>query len=217
MDEGKILLINLSNMDTNVKQVLGAFILSLLHLNALSRSNLPIEFRKQFHIHVDEAYQFMTDTFENLIAETRKYSVSLSLAHQYLSQFSKKKTDALSTVGSSIIFNVDKRDAEYLIKDLQGKVKVEELVSLGKGEAIAKIGSDIVRIKTRPPLPIPSKNFRDRIINESRGKYYKPASEIERWLKRRGDRWNCPAVPVNPVCDYTSTGDDEEFFYDEFD
>jgi hypothetical protein len=217
MDEGKILLINLSNMDTSVKQVLGAFTLSLLHINALSRSSLPDEYRKQFHIHVDEAYQFMTDTFENLITETRKYGVSLTLAHQYLSQFGKKKTDALSTVGASIIFNVDKRDAEYLTKDLQGKVKVEELVSMGKGEAISRIGSEIVRIKTRKPLSIPSRNFRDRIIEESREKYCKPASEIQKWLKERGDRWSYPAVPVNPVRDYTATSGDKEFFYDEFD
>jgi DNA helicase HerA-like ATPase len=196
---------------------LGSFILSLLHLNALSRSSLPDENRKQFHIHCDEAHQFMTDTFENLISETRKYGVSLSLAHQYLSQFGKKKTDALSTVGSSIIFNVDKRDAEYLIKDLRGKVKVEELVSMEQGEAIARIGSDIVRIKTRKPLSIPSKNFKDRIIEESRKKYCKPVCEIQRWLKGRSDRLSYPVVRVNHVCDYTSTGDNKEFFYDEFD
>ena len=217
MDEGKILLINLSNMDTNVKQVLGSFILSLLHLNALSRSSLPVADRRQFHIYCDEAHQFMTDTFENLIAETRKYGVSLTLAHQYLSQFGKKKTDALSTVGASIIFNVDKRDAEYLIKDLQGKVKVEELVSMGQGEAIARIGSEIVRIKTKSPLHIPSKNFKDRIIDESRNKYCKPVCEIQRWLKRRGDRSSCLVVPDNPGCGYTATSSDEEFFYDEFD
>ena len=132
---------------------------------------MPIEDRRQFHIHCDEAHQFMTDTLENLIAETRKFNVSLSLAHQYLSQFGRKKTDALSTVGSSVIFNVDKRDAQYLIKDLQEKVKVEELVSLGKGEAIARVGTDIVRIRTRPPLTFPRPNFKDRIIKESRNKY----------------------------------------------
>jgi hypothetical protein len=150
MDEGKILLINLSNMDTSVKQVLGCFILSLFHINALSRSIIPSEDRRQFNIDCDEAHQFVVtdDKLENLIAETRKYKVSLSLAHQYLSQFDKKKTDALSTVGASIIFNVDKRDAQYLIKDLQEKVKVEELVSLGKWEAIARIGTDIVRIRS---------------------------------------------------------------------
>jgi hypothetical protein len=204
-------------MDTNVKQVLGSFILSLLHLNALSRSSQRVEDRRQFHIYCDEAHQFMTDTFENLIAETRKYGVSLTLAHQYLSQFGKKKTDALSTVGASIIFNVDKRDAEYLLKDLQGKVKVEELVSMGQGEAIARIGSDIVRIKTKSPLPIPSKNFKDRIIDESRNKYCKPVYEIQRWLKTRGDRSSYSDVPIHPACGYTGANEGAEFFYDEFD
>jgi hypothetical protein len=216
MDEGKILLINLSNMDTNVKQVLGSFILSLFHLNALSRSNLPLEDRRQFHIHCDEAHQFQTDTFESLIAETRKYAVSLTLAHQYLSQFGKKKTDALSTVGSSIIFNVDKRDAEYLIKDLQGKVKVEELVSLGKGEAIARIGSEIVRIKTRPPLNPLTPNHKDRIINESRSKYYKPIHEIKQWIRHRENVWSKPFPAITPSFAEKGSGDAGEFVYDEF-
>jgi hypothetical protein len=216
MDEGKILLINLSNMDTNVKQVLGSFILSLLHLNALSRSNLPFEQRKQFQIHCDEAHQFLTDTFENLIAETRKYAVSLTLAHQYLSQFGKKKTDALSTVGSSIIFNVDKRDAEYLIKDLQGKVKVGELVSLGKGEAIARIGSEIVRIKTRPPLNPLTPNYKDLIINESRSKYYKPIHEIKQWIRHRENGCSKPFPAITPSFAEKGSGEAGEFVYDEF-
>jgi hypothetical protein len=203
-------------MDTNVKQVLGSFILSLFHLNALSRSNLPLEDRRQFHIHCDEAHQFQTDTFESLIAETRKYAVSLTLAHQYLSQFGKKKTDALSTVGSSIIFNVDKRDAEYLIKDLQGKVKVEELVSLGKGEAIARIGSEIVRIKTRPPLNPLTPNHKDRIINESRSKYYKPIHEIKQWIRHRENVWSKPFPAITPSFAEKGSGDAGEFVYDEF-
>jgi hypothetical protein len=217
MDEGKILLINLSNMDTSVKKVLGCFILSLFHINALSRSIIPIEDRRQFHIHCDEAHQFVvTDTFENLIAETRKYKVSLSLAHQYLSQLGKKKMDALSTVGSSIIFNVDKRDAEYLIKILQGKVRVEELVSLGKGEAIARIGSEIVRIKTRSPLKPPIPDCKDRIISESRRKYYKPAHEVCQWIRNRKDRWKKPALPLTSSFTEKGCSDSEEFVYDEF-
>jgi hypothetical protein len=216
MDEGKILLIDLSNMDTSVKQVLGCFILSLLHLNALSRSNLPIEDRKQFHIHCDEAHQFVTDTLETLIAETRKYKVSISLSHQYLSQFGKKKTDALSTVGSSLIFNLDKRDAQYLIKDLQEKVEVEELVSLERGEAIARIGSDIVRIRTRPPLKPLTPNFKDRIIKESRYKYYKPVREVHQWIRNRGDRWNKPFSPLTSSFAKNDNGELKEFIYDEF-
>jgi len=178
MDSGKILLIDLSNMGSSVRKVLGCFILSILHLTALSRSDLHIEERKQFHIHCDEAHNFITDSIHDLIVGTRRYHVSLCLAHQYLSQFSPKRRDALSIVASSIIFRVDKNDAEYLVKDLQGKVKPEDLISLGQGEAFARIGSDVVKIRTRGPLDIPKENFRDRIIEESRRQYYKPAHEV---------------------------------------
>jgi len=118
IDTGKILLIDLSNMGISVRQVLGSFILSILHLNALGRRNTPIDQRKQFHIYCDEAHNFLTDSVENLIAEARKYRVSLNLAHQYLSQFNKQIGDALSTVGTSIVYKVDKRDAGYLAKRL---------------------------------------------------------------------------------------------------
>ena len=217
MDQGNILLINLSNMGVTVRQVLGCFILSNLHLSALSRSDIPIDDRKQFHIYCDEAHNFFTDSLENLIAETRKYRVSLALAHQYLSQFnSKKKRDALSTVGSSIIFKVDKRDADYLAKDLQGKVRAEDLVSLGVGEAFVRIGTDIVKIKTRAPLEIPDTHFRDRIIEDSRRKYCKPAYEVRKWIRHCNDRWLEPYAPLNPAPSESSETDNEDFGYDEF-
>jgi len=215
MDEGMILLVNLSTIGSMVREILGCFILSMLHLTALSRSSTPIADRKQFHIHCDEAHRFLTDALEDLIAETRKYHVSLSLAHHYLSQFGPKKTDALSSVGSTIIFNVDTRDAQYLLKDLRGLVSVDDLTSLEVYHAIARIGTDIVRIKTRPPLPIPSPNFRDRIIEESHRKYYKPVHEIQKWIRRRGERWCEPFTPLIPEPS-KAEGGLEELRYDEF-
>jgi hypothetical protein len=216
MDEGMILLVNLSTIGSMVREILGCFILSLLHLTALSRSNIPITDRKQFHIHCDEAHRFLTDSLEDLIAETRKYAVSLSLAHQYMSQFGHRKTDAFSSVGSTIIFNVDTRDAHYLTKDLRGLVEVQDLISLEIGNAIARIGTDIVRIKTLPPLSIPNPNFRDRIIQESRRKYYKPAHEVQKWIHRRGDRWRQPFTPLISGASKEAGNEVEEFTYDEF-
>jgi hypothetical protein len=216
MEKGRILLVDLSSIGSKVRGILGCFILSLLHLTAISRSRIPIQQRKQFHIHCDEAHRFTTDSLEDLIAETRKYGVSLSLAHQFMSQFGKRKTDAFSSVGSTIIFNVDSRDANYLIKDLQKKVKVEDIVSLQVGEAIARIGTEIVRFKTNPPLPVPRKNFREQIIEESHRRYYKPAHEVQKWIRRRGDRWSKPFSSL--ICCSTKNDryDSEEFVYDEF-
>jgi Type IV secretion-system coupling protein DNA-binding domain len=216
MDQGMILLVNLSNIGSMVRGILGCFILSLLHLSALSRNRIPADQRKQFHIHCDEAHRFMTDSLEDLIAETRKFKVSLSLAHQYMSQFGKRKTDAFSSVGSTIIFNVDNRDAGYLIKDLQKKVKVEDIVSLGVGDAIARIGSDIVRFRTKPPLSISQKNFRNQIIEASHRKYCRPAHEVRKMIRRRGDRWCMPFSPLVTASAQAGNGRIEEFVYDEF-
>jgi hypothetical protein len=217
MDEGMILLVNLSTVGS-MREILGCFILSMLHLTALSRSDLPIRDRKQFHIHCDEAHRFMTDALEDLIAETRKYACSLTLSHQYLSQFGQRKTDAFSSVGSTIIFNVDRRDAQYLTKDLRGLAEVDDLISLEVGNAIARIGTDIVRLKTRPPLAVPHPNFRDRIIEESRRKYYKPVHEVQRWVRRRRDRWRQPFSSLVPGPSGVGEPDSvvEELAYDEF-
>jgi len=216
MDKGMILLVDLSGIGSKVRGILGSFILSLLHLNALSRSSLAISQRKQFHIHCDEAHRFMTDSLEDLIAETRKYNVSLSLAHQYMSQFGKRKTDAFGSVGSTIIFNVDSRDANSLIKDLQRKVKVENLVSLKRGEAIARIGTEIVRFETQPPFPISSTNSRDQIIELARKKYCRPAHEVRKWIQHRNDRWCKSFLPLT-VSSKQSGRVIDEFLYDEFD
>ena len=216
MDQGLVLLVNLSNVGSMVRGILGSFILSLLHLSALSRSTLPAAERRQFHIHCDEAHLIMTDALEDLIAETRKYGVSLSLAHQFMSQFGQTKVDAFSSVGSTLIFNVDSKDARYLTKDLQGLVEVDDLTSLKIGEAVARIGTEVVRIKTNPPLPIPQPNFRERIIAASRDRYCLPVPEVRKMIRRRGDRWIVPFRSLMAECRAKGASSPEEFFYEEF-
>jgi hypothetical protein len=216
MDEGKVLLVDLSSIGSMARGILGCFILSLLHLSALSRSQIPAEDRKQFHIHCDEAHRFMTDSLEDLIAETRKYKVSLSLAHQYMSQFGRRKTDAFSSVGSTIIFNVDSRDASYLTKDLQHKVKVEDIIALEVGETISRIGTEIVRFKTHRQPPISGKNCRDQIIAVSRAKYYAPTGEVRKWIRWRSERWTAQFSPLVAGQDPKNPAIVEEFFYDQF-
>ena len=110
MDEGKVLLINLAGLDGSIKSVLGCFTLALLHMSVISRSDTAAPLMRAFHIHCDEAHQFITDTLESLISETRKFGASLTLVHQYLSQFGKKKNRCLVN-----------RDANYLAKRPPGQ------------------------------------------------------------------------------------------------
>ncbi|NQU74928.1 MAG: type IV secretion system DNA-binding domain-containing protein [Planctomycetes bacterium] len=198
MDTGKILLVDISNVGPEVLEILGCFLLSLLHITALGRRGSPTEAFLPFHIYCDEAHRFLTDAVEDMIAETRKFNVSLTLAHQYLSQFGTRQADALLSVGSTVIFNVDTKDARYLRKDLQDKVEIEDLITLEIGRAIARIDNQVVRVKTHYPLEIPDNHCRERIIAQSRARYCKPVKEVQRAVRMRGEQWAEPLSQGHP-------------------
>jgi len=189
--EGMIFLADLSsNLGTEVKEVLGGFLLAIMHITALSRSDIPREKRRPFHIYLDEAHHCVTDKLEEILAETRKFAVSLTLAHQHLGQFDTKKINALGTVGTTIVFNVDSSDASHLSKRFKKKAQVNDFIDLEQGEAIVRSGTEIVKIKTLGPLQEPENNFKDRIIAESRSKYCMPASQVRRIIGQKGEDVN---------------------------
>jgi hypothetical protein len=179
MDTGKILLVDLSGVGSEAGALLGSFILSLLRVTAVGRSDIPYEQRKDFHIYCDEAHKFLTTSLEDLIPESRKYKVSFTLAHQYLRQFPQEKIDSISTTGTAVIFNIDMKDAMYLAKDLQVKIKPEAIADFRVGDAVVRIDGNIVRIKTFPPLSFLENSQMQRIIDESHRKFYSPALNIK--------------------------------------
>ena len=105
-----------------------------------------------------------------------------------MSQFSKRKIDAFSTVGTSILFSVDGKDARYLVKDLLGLVGPDDLVNLAVGQAVARIGTEVVRIKTPYRGDLPEQNCRDEIVSRSERLYYRPAPEIREAIQKRNGR-----------------------------
>src|SRR5690606_19991236 len=68
MDEGKILLMNLSKGDLGEDNaaLLGALLVNLLLIAALTRRNMPVQARRPFHLIVDEYQSFATDSFPTL-------------------------------------------------------------------------------------------------------------------------------------------------------
>jgi hypothetical protein len=125
---------------------------------------------------------------EAILAEIRKFGVSLTLAHQSLSQMTKPQQDALTNVGATIIFNLDSEDSQHLIKNLQQKVTVKDITALKEREAIARIGTDIVRITTLPIDP-PETSFEEHIIQQSRQQYCRPVSDVKRRIRMARNQW----------------------------
>ncbi len=91
MDEGKVLLVNLSKGRTgeiNAK-LLGLILVSKIQIAALSRADMPESQRRDFYLYVDEFQNFITDAFSSILSEARKYKLNLVIAHQYLGQLSQ--------------------------------------------------------------------------------------------------------------------------------
>jgi hypothetical protein len=120
MDEGKILLVNLSKgrLGEDGAALLGALLVSTIGSVGLGRSDIPESARRDFFVYLDEFQLFTTRSMANMLSELRKYHVGLVLAHQYLAQLDESVRDAiLGNVGSIVAFRLGLPDAEILAKD----------------------------------------------------------------------------------------------------
>jgi hypothetical protein len=86
MDEGKILIANLSKgeIGEEASSILGSILVTSIQLSALYRSIQEEHKRKPFYLYVDEMHSFVSLSFADILAEARKYKLSLFLTHQYL-------------------------------------------------------------------------------------------------------------------------------------
>lgn len=133
MDTGGILVVNLAKgrLGDDSAAMLGGLLVSTLGLAAMSRSNMPIEDRRPFHLMVDEFQSFTTLAFANQMAELRKVRASLTLATQHLAQIDPDVRSAvIGNAGSLITFRVGADDAGSLARELQPTFDVEDLLNL---------------------------------------------------------------------------------------
>ena len=163
---------------------------------------------------VDEAHRVVSaDAIENIITQARKFRVNLTIAHPYLSQFGPaRRVDALSTMGCTLIGHMDKRDSEYFAKDCQDMLDPVDIMRLKPFEVIAKIGNDVVRVKTAEPRKPVATDGGQAIIDASRALYCRRAEDIRASLSARQDRWGEAFTPLAAEGEFT----EEELKYDEF-
>lgn len=115
MDGRKILLVNLSKgllseLDT---RFLGMLLTGRLFAAAASRADMPAANRTPFYLYIDEFQNFTNDSIAAMLAESRKYGLVLTVAHQELGQLPSTLRDAvLANTGSKVMFRVSCKDAE---------------------------------------------------------------------------------------------------------
>jgi hypothetical protein len=144
MDSKKIILINLSKglAGEDVLRLFGALIVSRMQSAVMSRANIPTEQRVPFYLYIDEFQNFTTDTFEEILSESRKYGLGLYLTNQLIGQLSDKLRDTVfGNVGTIVSYLVGPLDASVL-KDIFPPFTENDLISLPRFNIITSLMVD---------------------------------------------------------------------------
>ena len=145
MDEGKILIVNLSKgqIGEDASSLLGAMLIGAIQHASLHRARLPEESRKPFYLYIDECHSFVTLSFATILAEARKYGLSLFLAHQYIGQLDERVRMAIfGNVGTIISFRVGAPDAEFLEREFYPTFTRDDFVNLPRFAMYLKLMID---------------------------------------------------------------------------
>lgn len=190
MNERKILLINLSKgkIGEENSSFFGSMFLTKIKQAGMARAKLSHEERHDFYLYVDEFQNIVTDTFENILSEARKYGINLIVAHQYVAQILPKVEQAvLGNVGSIITFRVGGDDAVKLKPEFAPIFDVKDMINLGIGEFYIKMtidgeSYDPFSAETLRVLPPTHPSYKKEIIEASRRQYAIPAGEAQRLI-----------------------------------
>jgi type IV secretory pathway TraG/TraD family ATPase VirD4 len=133
MDEGKIILVNLSkgSLGEDAAHILGALFISSLSSAAFSRVDTEEERRIPFMLYMDEFHNFTTLSLVNMFSEMRKFKVGMILAHQYFYQLEDEIREAiLGNAGTIIAFRVGASDGQFLSKEMYPVFKLADFINL---------------------------------------------------------------------------------------
>lgn len=119
LDKKLVLLVHLPKglIGEGASALLGAFIVAQLQKAALSRADSLT--RDPYYLYLDEFQNYTTDNIRDILSESRKYGLSLILAHQYLDQLAQElRSSVLNTTGTLVCFRVGYHDAYQLAKEM---------------------------------------------------------------------------------------------------
>jgi len=215
MDQGKILLINLSKGQTGEvnSKLLGLIIVSKLQMAALSRADVPESERRDFFLYVDEFQNFVTDSFATILSEARKYKLSLTIAHQYLGQLiaaapgssaqnSKIRDAVFGNVGTMACFRIGVEDAEVMGKEFSPVFSEFDVINIDRFQAYIKLmingtASRPFNMATLPPPAGGSLEMARAIKELSRLKYGRPRAEVTADILERSKLGSAEASPFS--------------------
>ncbi|MBI2610052.1 ATP-binding protein [Candidatus Giovannonibacteria bacterium] len=191
MNERKILLINLSKgkLGEENSSFFGSMFITKIKQAGMSRASLPEKDRIDFYLYADEFHNLVTNTFENLFSEARKYGLCIIAAHQFMSQLLPGvQATVLGNSGTLIIFRVGGEDGKKLEAEMTPIFKSKDMINLGMQEFYIKMTIDgntydPFSAETLKIMPPPHKSFKEEILKHCHENYTTPVEGVKKAIE----------------------------------
>lgn len=159
MNDGSWVLINLAKGRLGEHaHTLGNLIFAKLQFEVLARTHQPERERRLVTIFADEVQNLAENSNDliTLLAEGRKFAVSVATAGQFWDQIPRDLRGALLSVGTHVFFRLSSADSAVLAGELSVTNRHRyhrELTELPRGRALVRVGIDAPVSVIVPPLP----------------------------------------------------------------
>ena len=153
INSGKILICNFSKglLGEDTSELFGITVLAKLQLASLRRARLQQTERRPFYLYVDEFQNFATASFVQMLSESRKYKLFMTMAEQSTSQQKDQQmvNVILANVGTVVCFRTGNPADEQLILPLFSPyIDSGEIANLSAFNFFARLSS----LKAQEPL-----------------------------------------------------------------
>lgn len=183
MDSGKLVLVDLN------KGALGKHSATLgsLLMAQISSAIFARKSRNIYSLYLDEIQNLLTadSDLDVLLAEARKFGVSIVSANQYLDQFPKNMRSAVQAVGTHIAFQLSNDDAAAVSAMLDGGKPLAELLkNLPKKNFVVKSGHYPWKQVEVPDVKLGKADIH-HLLERSRKVYARLRTEVEAEIQSR--------------------------------
>jgi len=162
--DGGVLLARLPKgvLGEETSRLMGSLILARVWQAATARAAIPAGRRRDAAVYLDESHNFLTlaASLDTMLAESRKYRLSMVLAHQDLAQFPRELLAGVSAnARNKIYFTCSPEDAHILSRHTLPELDATDLARLDAYAAATRLVVDgrpghAFTLTTRPPRPV---------------------------------------------------------------
>ena len=195
MDNRKIVLLKISKgvLGSENANLLGSLLIWKVYEAAMSRADIPARDREDFFFYVDEFQNFATESFTEILSESRKYNLCLTFANQFLGQLpvNVRKT-VFGNISNLLSFRVGADDADAVSAEFRPQFGSDDLINLPLRDFFVKMSidgqvQDAFSGRTLDLVyPPPEESFVEDCITHSRKKYCMPVDEARKQAAQKG-------------------------------